>query len=244
MTDNHNQRLLPLEGLYNVRDLGGYPAGDRQVRWGMLYRGGDLYGMGEQARKYLESRGLRTVVDFRDSVERSHAPDGELSTLHRNHVLSINAGNILDLRRMAGGEAGEAMMCDLYAAMVDHCRPQYRSFFSILAGEGSAPILFHCSAGKDRTGVAAALILSALGVDRELIFQDYLLSRTYIKEKYQAWLAEEPHLEPLMTVHRSYLEAALRRIEDKFGGMERFLRDEMNADLEKLRTLYLEPNNG
>ncbi|MDR1948955.1 MAG: tyrosine-protein phosphatase [Spirochaetaceae bacterium] len=231
-------RLLPLEGLYNVRDLGGYPAGGGQVKWGLLYRAGDLHDPRPQAKTYLENRRIRTIVDFRDDRERAEAPDGEFSTVEKIHVLSIYAGSVLDLRAITTGAAGEELMRRLYVSLAAECRSQYRRFFSILSDPENSPVLFHCSAGKDRTGLGAALLLSALGVDRETIVRDYLLSGEYVREKYRDWLAQSPHLEPLMTVRPGYIEAAFEYIETTFGSVEGYLRKELGADPDRLRSLY------
>jgi protein-tyrosine phosphatase len=240
-TGRHDKvRLLPLEGLYNVRDLGGYPAGGRRLKWGLLYRAGDLYKAGPQAKTYLENLRIRTIVDFRDSNERTEAPDEELSTVEKVYVLSIYAGSMLDFAEIKTGGAGEELMRQLYIGLVSEFRSQYRRFFSILSEPENSPLLFHCSAGKDRTGVGAALLLSALGVDREIIIRDYLLSREYIKGKYRDWLTDAPHLEPLMTVHPDYIRAAFDHIELNFGGIDRYLREELGADADLLRSLYTE----
>jgi protein-tyrosine phosphatase len=231
-------RVLPLTGLYNVRDLGGYPAGSRRVKWGRLYRAGDLADLSSQAREYLEARRLKTIVDFRDTQERNNAPDGYIATVEQNYALPIRAGNIMDMPDI--NATGKELMGFLYSALVDECYPQYRRFFSILADPGNSPIIFHCAAGKDRTGVGAALVLSALGVDRETIIQDYLLSAECIRGKYDAWVAAKPETEPLTTVHPEYLEAAFDRIDQKFGGMDRYLRENLEVDPELLRALYTE----
>jgi protein-tyrosine phosphatase len=231
-------RVLPLEGLYNVRDLGGYAAGERQVKWGRLYRSGDLNDLSGQARRSLEARRIRTIVDFRDESERTQAPDGDLATVRQNHPLPIDAGNIIDLSAVGRGVNGETLMEKLYQALADKARPQYRAFFSILAGEENAPLLFHCSAGKDRTGLGAALLLSALGVDREIILQDYLLSGPCLEGKYAEWISADPNLEPVMSVRPGYLRAALSLIDHDLGGMETYLRKDLGADIETLRRLY------
>jgi protein-tyrosine phosphatase len=90
------------------------------------------------------------------------------------------------------------------------------------------------------TGLAAAFILFALGTGRETIYADYELSAACLKDKYRAIISARPHLEPLMTVRRSYLEAALERIDSRYGGPEQYLRRELGVDIEALRELYTE----
>jgi protein-tyrosine phosphatase len=235
-----------MENLFNVRDLGGYPVGDggfnekRQVKRGLLYRAGDLGAPSERDRALLEDRNIRIIMDFRSEKEIQRLPDCEFKTVKHYRALSIDAGNMLELSRIERGIDGESLMEELYRGLAAEARSQYREFFEILADADSAPLLFHCSAGKDRTGFAAALILSALGVDRELIYQDYLLSAKYLTDKYQALLEAEPYLEPVMSVRRSYLEVAFTRIDTDFGGMDRYLGTELGADIKRLRELYTE----
>ncbi|MDR2370949.1 MAG: tyrosine-protein phosphatase [Treponema sp.] len=251
-------RVLPMERLYNVRDLGGYPAaGGRSVRWNLLYRAGDLNNPSRGDGALIKERRLAVIVDFRSEAEICETPD--MVAAGRKAELPIDAGNILTLCRLkasgfwAGSFAnshsesaklhacvstGEAVMEELYRRLAEEARPQYREFFAILAEKGNAPVLFHCSAGKDRTGLAAALVLSALGVDREIIYRDYLLSAECLAGKYRALIEAEPDIEPFMSVRRSYLEAAFAYIDECCGGVERYLETELGADSVLLRDLY------
>jgi protein-tyrosine phosphatase len=145
---------------------------------------------------------------------------------------------MLEMARVGKDISGEEFMTKLYALLVDAARPQYRAFFQLLSDTERLPILFHCSAGKDRTGIGAALIYSALGVEREAIYADYLLSAIYLAERIKVWLKDEPHLEPVMSIRRGYLESAFRVIDEKFSGVERYLREELCADTARLRELY------
>ncbi|MDR0630036.1 MAG: tyrosine-protein phosphatase [Treponema sp.] len=234
-------RLLPLEGVHNLRDLGGYPTQEgRQLRWGLLYRAGDLHGLSSKDQAFLEKRHIKTIVDFRGTQEKTRAPDGALATLVQTFELPIEAGSILDLCAAETEVRGEALMQELYGRLVEIARPQYRKFFSILADPAHTPLLFHCSAGKDRTGLAAAFILSALGVDRERIYQDYLLSAAYLREMIRQWLAAEPLLEAVLSVRRGYLEAAFAAIDAAFGGINRYVQEELGADTAGMREWYTE----
>jgi protein-tyrosine phosphatase len=241
MEETKPGRLLPLKGLYNLRDLGGYPLkGGRQVKWGLLYRGGDFDGLSPEDRELLEKRNIKTIVDFRDKEEQTLAPDGAIGTVTSIRWLPIDAGSILDMTRISTNSEGEAVMEKLYRILAEYARSQYGEFFALLSNSANPPLLFHCSAGKDRTGLAAALVLSALGAGRETIIADYLLSEECLKGKYQTWIASNPGQEPLMSVRRSYLEAAFDTIDRIYGGMDRYLRDELGADPELLREMYTE----
>jgi protein-tyrosine phosphatase len=233
-------RLLPLQSLYNVRDLGGYPAaGGKQVRWGLLYRAGDLHGISGEDRAVLTGRNLKTIVDFRGEKEKEKAPDDFLPTVVRTRELAIEAGNILDLLRV-NQEGGIVPMEELYRLLASEALPQYREFFRLLEDPQNIPLLFHCSAGKDRTGLAAALILSALGVDRETVYTDYMLSAKYLEGKYVDFLASFPDLAPMVSVRRGYLEAAFDKIDHAYGGIDRYLRKKIGTEPERLRAIYTE----
>ncbi|MDR2632142.1 MAG: tyrosine-protein phosphatase [Treponema sp.] len=240
-------RLLPLEGGHNLRDLGGYPTQDgRQLRRGLLYRAGDLHKLSLQDRVFLEQRNIKSIVDFRGVQEKKRAPDGPLASLVHTFELPIEAGSLMGACTRETGVSGEALMQELYGRIVESARPQYRKFFSILSHPGHTPLLFHCSAGKDRTGLAAAFILSALSVAREWIYRDYLLSASYLKELIRQWLAAEPQEEALLSVRRGYLEAAFAKIDAAFGGIGRYIREELEADVALLREWYTEeaPRHG
>ncbi|MDR1249346.1 MAG: tyrosine-protein phosphatase [Treponema sp.] len=240
-TKPEKERFLPLQTLFNVRDLGGYAAaGKRRVKWGLLYRAGDLHNPGPEDKTLLEKRGIKTIVDFRDSTERDRAPDYNPDTALQNRWLPISAGSVADLAGAKTGAATETFMRELYAALVDTAREQYQEFFALLGDSRNLPLLFHCSAGKDRTGIGAALVLAALGVDRDCIYDDYLLSVRGLGDKYANLIEKSPYLEPLFSVRRPYLAEAFQRIDAAYGGMDRYLREELGAEPNRLRELYTE----
>ncbi|MDR2419128.1 MAG: tyrosine-protein phosphatase [Treponema sp.] len=234
-------RLIPLEKLYNTRDLGGYETQDkRHVRFGRLYRAGELCVASANDKAALEAWGIRTIVDFRGLSEARKHPDIRPLGLRQQVALPIDAGSLLELSRVGQDMSGEAFMMNLYAIIVEAARPQYRELFRLMSDAANTPLLFHCSAGKDRTGVAAALIYHALGVERETIYADYLLSAVYLKEHTKDWVKDEPHLEPVMSIRREYLETAFKVIDEKFGGADRYVEHELGAESVRLRELYTE----
>ena len=244
MKQDKHQRLLPMKGAYNMRDLGGYPAADnKQVKWNVIIRSGDLNALTEEDVDYLASLPLRTDIDFRGEKEKSAAPDKMPDTVNQYVSLSIETGDMsgiignikeLDLQKLP------SIMQDVYVYIIRNAQSIYSHFFRILEDENSAPLLFHCSAGKDRTGIGAALLLSALGVSREIVIEDYMLSAEYIKGKYDYIIRSHPAFEPLTTVKREYLEAALQVSETEFGGMDNYLMKHLKVDVAKLRQLYTE----
>lgn len=119
------------------------------------------------------------------------------------------------------------------------CINRYKKFFELLQNKSNTPLLFHCSAGKDRTGMGAALILSALGVDEQTIMKDYLLSNIYLANKYSKMKAANPNLSSLFEVKPEFLQAGLDKIKNDHGNVENFLTKMLNIDIAKMREMYL-----
>jgi protein-tyrosine phosphatase len=249
-------RILPLETMLNTRDLGGYSVGSvgptasggrkKQVKWGLLYRSGELYGNTEGDKRLLEKLGIRTVVDVRSGEEKKAAPEILPTTVRQLVELPIDAGNLMGTIFSADGgwtyastaDGARAEMKKLYTALPEEAIPKYRVLFSLLADPENVPLLFHCTAGKDRTGLAAALLLHALGAEMETIFEDYLLSTACLGRRYQS-NAENAHLIPYWSVEESYLKTALIKLES-YGGIDRYIRGELGAEIGHLRNLYTE----
>jgi protein-tyrosine phosphatase len=177
------ERVLPLQGGRNFRDLGGYVGeGGRPVRWGRIYRSGVTAGLTADDLSYLSSLGVRTVCDFRSASERAREAsrlDGAagVTFLARDYELDYGAmGGILGAKTRDEAIAGFAAS---YVDFAETLAPQLSDMFRQLI-RGEAPLAFNCTAGKDRTGLAAALVLSALGVDRATVVADYALSETIV----------------------------------------------------------------
>jgi Protein tyrosine/serine phosphatase len=232
------ERLLPLSGAWNVRDMGGFAGiGGKRVRWGRLFRADDLYCLTETDRTYLASIPLVSVFDFRTEEERLHAPDLLPGSVRQVFVCPVRPGKLTPnaVRRGYAPDEAEALMCRVYEDLVtDEANiAVYRQFFARLAEPDTLPMLFHCSAGKDRTGLAAALLLFALGVERDEVMEDYLASRVYLKGKYADTSA-------FYTVDASFLHAAVAAVERRHGSMEAFLRTDLGVDPEALQSRFLE----
>lgn len=235
-----DQRIVPLEGTVNFRDMGGYTTTDgRTVKSGLVYRGGDLDNLTDADLELLAGLGLKTIVDFRSHEEVEAAPDRLPSTITNVHHLVVDPGSIFTLTEV-NAETGPDLMRKLNVVLVNDAKAQYAEFFRVLADTGQAPLLFHCSAGKDRTGYAAALFLAALGVDRETIFDDYMVSAPYAEAKYSGLLRKYPELLPVITVRREYLAAAFEEMDRAYGGVENYLIQELKADPDLLRDLFTE----
>ena len=236
-------RLLPIEGAHNVRDLGGYPAAENKtVKWGKVIRSGDLNLLTDNDLVYLAALPLKTFIDFRDSEEVAHAQDKRLSSLINYYHFPIGTGNIIDLSDFTKitEETAPTLLVEGYKKIVRDNQEVYRQFFEVLQNPEEAPLLFHCSAGKDRTGLGAALFLASLGVEREVIIEDYMLSNDYLKDKYAEIVNAYPIIKPLMEVRREYIEAAFEAIDNEYGGMDSYLINNLGVDVKKMQALYTE----
>ncbi len=175
------ERLLPLAGGRNFRDLGGYRSADgRQVRWGRIYRSGVMSGLTEGDRAYLSALGVKTICDLRNPQEREHEPSPFLAP-GGPRVVAFEYDMNMSLAGLAGLQTRDQAIdafANAYVGFLDILTPHYTDMFARLAA-GEAPLAFNCSAGKDRTGMASALVLSVLGVPRETILSDYGLTQVY-----------------------------------------------------------------
>jgi protein-tyrosine phosphatase len=180
------ERLIKLEAVHNFRDLGGYATTDgRRTRWGRLYRADGLHRLTPGDVESLRPLGLRTVLDLRTAnelAERGTFPvDTHPVEYHHLPVIDVTWSRDEQLQAAeANGDAPDdtvAFLTVQYRALLDEGEPRLADAFRILAADGALPAVFHCAAGKDRTGILAALLLSSLGVPDEVVAEDYGLSR-------------------------------------------------------------------
>ena len=143
---------------------------------------------------------------------------------------------------MEGADAWDQFMRDMNRSLVlDEANiAVYRQFFKLLQNKENLPLMFHCSAGKDRTGLAAAYILLSLGVDIKTVMRNYMDSAVYLAGKYDDYIRKDPDKAPLFSVRPQYLQASLSAMEEKSGSIEKYLTDVLGVDLEKMRSLFLE----
>ena len=236
-------RLLPVEGAHNVRDLGGYPAAENKtVKWGKVIRSGDLNLLTENDLVYMSAIPLKTFIDFRDLEEVAYAQDKRPSSLTNYHHFPIGTGNIMEFSAFTKitAETAPTLLVEGYKKFVKDNQEVYRQFFEVLQNLEETPLLFHCSAGKDRTGLGAALFLASLGVDKEVIIEDYLLSNDCLKDKYAEIVAAYPIIKPLMETRLEYIESAFNTIEEEYGGMDNYLTNNLGVNIKKMRELYTE----
>jgi protein-tyrosine phosphatase len=253
-------RLLHIPGAKNFRDLGGYPTlSGRKVKWGVLYRSGHLANLTSRGVKKIEALGLSKIIDFRSDFETSRRPDREIEGPQRIYLPVMDQATkefSQEIRRRIENREYEGyypvlLMQDAYRSFADQYTPEFRSFIQAVLDADGAPVLWHCTSGKDRTGFSAAILLRILGVDEETINRDYLLSNRYGDNNYlliaRIILARGRKayqmIKPMMGVNPSWLNAAFAAIDEKWGDFDAYLRDGLNLDHDQiilLRTLLLE----
>ena len=270
MEEKNTSRLLEMSKLNNTRDLGGIRTAEGKViRDGRLFRSGQLYFADTEDIKALKQLGIAKIFDFRSSAERTEKPDPDIGAdinIHLPIVRDIYAGIAHDKKseKMAfdmvianvakDPDFGIRYMEDTYIKMVadDYAVQQYGSFIRAIADSEGAPVLWHCTAGKDRAGFATVLMLELMGVSREDIIKDYMDTNIYLeneigmildmlKAKMDIEGAEEA-IRDFFGAREEYITMLYEYTDKNWGGMDRFIRDAMEIDDEtkdKLRRMYL-----
>jgi protein-tyrosine phosphatase len=223
-------RHFDLAGASNFRDLGGYPARDgRRVRWRQIFRSNHLGHLTEADIAVLRGLGVRSAFDFRGLDERNAA--GCVIEEIVVHSLPIEPTVVAMLRTRRDGGAVLSpddafdVMRQSYRNYVRQSTASYRALFAHLV-EDRAPLVIHCTAGKDRTGFACALILHALGVAEDVIAEDYLLTnRFYRRDPTASSDLPDDVRQVLGSVEASFLAAAFEVIGADYGGLAGYLRD-------------------
>jgi protein-tyrosine phosphatase len=247
MTDSP-ARHLALQGASNFRDLGGYPTTDgRTTRWRHIFRSNHLGQLTAADVEIVRALGVRSAFDFRGREERAAG----ICALNEVavHSLPIEPTVVTALRaELAIGSLTAALAIELmresYRNYVRHNTHSFRALFGHLL-EDRAPLVIHCTAGKDRTGFASALILHALGVADDVIAEDYLLTNRHYKLGASS-ASDLPAdvLDAIGSVEASYLAAAFDAVRSEYGDLETYLRDGLKlgtAERTALKARYLEP---
>ena len=246
---------IDLPTLANLRDLGGWTGADgAPVISGALYRSTKLAGIDEADTDQLVDRKVQTVIDLRTKVERDAEPDPEVPGA-ANVFLDVLQGSAMaasaDLRdllkhprevtsALGDGKAVEFMSVAYREIVVlPSALKAYRGFFDVI-DQASEPVLFHCTTGKDRTGWGAALIFTVLGVSRDQIVHEYLLTNEQLlprfKKSFEAFeLAggDPAVLRPVLGVDRAYLQNSFDTVDKEFGSMDRYLDEGLGMTAER-----------
>lgn len=251
--ESHPEGRVAFEGAHNFRDFGGQRTrGGRRVARGRLYRSDALWQLSDADLERFAALGIRTVCDFRADHERQRWPNRlppDATTLRSLGLgftpLGTQAAWDAVNRGELSAEGVRAYMCDHYRALADVHAEYYAAMFRALLEPGALPFLVHCASGKDRTGFAAAIILLSLGVSREDVLADYVISDRYRRE---LWHLFHRQVDPgaydaVGAAAPAYLEAALDVIDTRYGGEDRYLREVMGlspTDRSRLIELLVE----
>ena len=246
-------RRVGFEGAANFRDLGGYPTrtGGR-TRWGLVFRADSLHALTERDLGLYERLGLRVVIDLRSAQEREMFPspvDSWTVPLVFRREQADDERPFLDASTV---EDGERFLAELYVGHLELAAERIGEIFTRLASPDNVPAVFHCHAGKDRTGLVAALLLEALGVGRETVLDDYQLTARYRPREHQDGTFQrlvDRGLPPeaaagVLTTPRWAMGDALTALDEVHGGLEAYLLGPAGmdpADLAGLRTRLVAP---
>ena len=248
------KREVKLQGAINFRDIGGYKTKDcKEVKWGKIFRSAEINRLTATDLEKLASLKIHYVLDFRGPAEVATGADKIPNTAIR---ISLPAGSeeVGDkskmFKSMTTATVGDSIMLPFYSN-IDAFPKRYKPMFeALLNNSNDSALVYHCTAGKDRTGIATALILYALGVDEQTIMNDYLATNYYRQSdnvRMRKMLMDNYHLkeavvDDVLGVKEIYLKATFDAIQNKYGSVDKFLQSEMGlnkSNLKKLRQKFL-----
>jgi protein-tyrosine phosphatase len=249
-------RHVLLEGCSNLRDIGGYGTGDgKYVRTGCVFRSDELHALTDDDLAAVAALGVRVVFDLRNVDERIARPNRRLDgvELLERMTPSTQGPTLSTEEQIVRNELpvrDDAQFAQVYIRLLDVLAPELRVIFERAIDAPARPLLFHCAAGKDRTGIAAAALLGVLGVPDDAILDDYELTTRYFTARKLEALAgpmaeygvTEERLRPLLEARRPVLAALLEHVRDEWGGFDGYAREHMGLDDEvpdRLRSALL-----
>jgi len=255
-----SNRVLPTEGVANFRDMGGYETIDHHhVRWGEFYRSAAPSGLTQGDYAFIDTLGIKSVTDLRTQAEQKKQPtqwQGTAPAFFPSEKPSLPS-DMTDRKRLATMSDTQAreLMETFYAKMPDYYAPELKALFARLLAH-QTPTLTHCTAGKDRTGFASALVLYALGVPEQTILRDYAMSgdllRAHMTPSFKAAMSDHqnggamaasPSMRALLESDPAYLKAAFDSIRKQYGSVNIYLTKKLGMgpqQLATLRSLYLD----
>ncbi|MEY2474542.1 MAG: protein-tyrosine phosphatase [Actinomycetota bacterium] len=248
---------MQFEGVHNLRDLGGYTTADgRIVREGCLFRSDELHWLTERDLDDFSALGVRVVYDLRNHSERELRPNPTLAdvVVHERQAPPSDGGSITFEEQIAAGnlppQADDEEFGDVYIALLTHLRGELGHIVELASDANEKPLLFHCAAGKDRTGITAAVLLGLLGVDDETILDDYELTTKLWTPKRMEQLGDliaehdldVDNLRRIVSARRPVLAKALRYLHDTWATFDAYAMDALSVSpetIDRLRTNLL-----
>lgn len=243
-----SKREIKLQGAINFRDIGGYPTKDgKHVKWGRIYRSAAINNLSADDLDKLQKLSLAYVMDFRGPYEVKAAPDKIPANATRISLPagSENVGDSNYMKHMVQSLRSDSFLIHFYSDLTPF-HDRYKPMFDeLLQVNKDSAVLFHCSAGKDRTGIAAALILYALGVDKQIIIEDYVATNYYrrnenaraVKGMMMQFKMDETTANNMMAAKESYIKATFTSIEASYGTIDTYLEKVMGLSKERRELL-------
>ncbi|MBY7145119.1 tyrosine-protein phosphatase [Virgibacillus sp. NKC19-3] len=251
-----------METLVNFRDLGGIATKDgKKIKRNKLLRAGQLVNLSDADKKELvQDHDLKLIIDFREQSEIDKEPDDEIEGVEYIPIDVLKSGRTNSIgkdnfSKVGSIEQGDRWMISVYEQLVldPIAQEGYRLFLHKVMEQEEGSVLFHCFAGKDRTGIAAALLLTILNVDRPVIMDDYLQTNTSRQEankhilqdlqKYNLNSESTKAIKKVLGVDQAYLQQAFDAIEKEYNGMDHYLVNILQFGLskqERVRKMMLE----
>ena len=252
------ERRIVFDGAANFRDIGGYPTNRRKrVKWRKVFRSGNLASLTDKDHRILRGIGIQSICDFRSAEEVARQPNRlpEKTSLQYLHLPIVNKTMepTEAVTRIMKGDIGwftQDFMVNAYIEKIEEFPDVWRLFFKYLCRQSFRPLLFHCTAGKDRTGVCAALILLSLGVSEKWVIHDHALSNIYnakqtqkIQDNLRKVGVDPEKLMDYLTAPKSAIVAVIEHINSKYGSAKDYLVQKAHvkaAWIEKLEEDLLE----
>ena len=225
----------PVPGISNLRALGGYTVQGGSLRWHTLYRSNENSATDNDPLRQFQTLGIRTLCDFRDDKQKQKVPldvsfNANTKTIAAPISVSVLIRSALSGEKLTGTSARK-ILADIYRSLVLDHADAYKLFFNSILDPNNFPLAFCCVAGKDRTGLAAALLLTALGASRDAVFDDYLLSNTYWEMPTDVLKEESDDVrDAVFTADTQYLEAAFAAMSECYGSAEGFVQNALDLN--------------
>lgn len=245
------KRQIDIKGAYNLRDLGGLSTQNgKTIKRGKIFRAGQITRIPDTEFDKLAALNIQTICDFRTTKEQTASPD-RWHNLEQINRCSLPVGEgRMDTpwqEKVKMGLGKESYLYKANRSYVETNFGQFKSFFKLLLDERNYPLLFHCTAGKDRTGFAAAILLHILGVDKETILEDYLLTNEFV-EWFRIKMSVNPAFDfeamrPILIADLDYIQGVYDAIAEHYGTMNAFLEQALeigDKEIQQLKTILLE----